>query len=283
MLRKTGIIFSGAAAAAVLLSAAAWANAVDDGNAGVEALNNGNYDQAVKLFTHALKSGELKGDDKEFAYYNRGKAYLGEHEYKLAIADLKAALKLKPDDGDAQSALQDAQSEMASASPSAAASSSSRNAGAGEPSAGLGWGFLGDLADRYFWYQLPGKDPHLAMVHYTWSSPQQVLNYQIRNKSRAIAAGEYRLDPATGKVLEAEAVPGGTIWGTVSASPYAVTEFFFMNGKPSRVIESRAPDGSYVEKSQTYVGGNWQDATSVTLVEASQAEAQSGGFFKAKK
>ncbi len=30
MLRKTGIVFSGLAAATVLLSAAAWANAVDD-------------------------------------------------------------------------------------------------------------------------------------------------------------------------------------------------------------------------------------------------------------
>ncbi len=166
----------------------------------------------MKLFTHALRSGDLQGDDKEFAYYNRGKAYLGEHEYKLAIADLKAALKLKPDDDDAQSALQDAQSQMASASPSAG-SSSGRAYAAAEPPSGTGWGYLGDLSDRYFWYEIAGKDPHLAVIHYSWSSPQQVLNYWIRNKSRAIAAGEYKLDPATGKVVEAEAVPGGTIWG----------------------------------------------------------------------
>jgi tetratricopeptide (TPR) repeat protein len=253
------------------VSTTAWANAGDDGNAGLAALNSGAYDQAIRLFTHALKSGELTGDDKEFAYLNRGKAYLGKGEYKLGIADLAAALKLKPDDSDALATLEGAQPPGATHGRNSQAASAT------------GWGLLGDLAGRYFWYEIPGKDPHLVVIHFEWAEPQQALNYWIRGKSSTIAAGAYRLDPATNKIAEAEAMINGVFYATVSVSRAGTTEFFFINGAPRKVLTTRSPDGSYTDKAQSYANGSWQDADSVTLVELPQADAESQGFFKPKK
>src|ERR1700742_2879797 len=91
--------------AMLLAAAGAFANAVDDGNAGLDALKKEDYPTAIRMFSRALKSGQLAGADKEFAYLNRGKAYLGNHQLDLAIADLKAAVKLAPDDSEAADAL----------------------------------------------------------------------------------------------------------------------------------------------------------------------------------
>ncbi|HEY1630940.1 MAG TPA: tetratricopeptide repeat protein [Rhizomicrobium sp.] len=83
----------------------ARADAADDGNKGLAALQQGDNDTAIKLFTRALKSGRLAGDDKEFAYANRGRAYLKKGEYSSAIVDLDRARQMKPDDADAQNDL----------------------------------------------------------------------------------------------------------------------------------------------------------------------------------
>ncbi|HEY2068521.1 MAG TPA: hypothetical protein VGG48_03115 [Rhizomicrobium sp.] len=93
-----------AAALIVSLPATALANAADDGNQGLAALQQGDNDTAIRLFTHALNSG-LSGDDREFAYANRGKAYLQKGDASQAIADLDRARQMKPDDIDAQNDL----------------------------------------------------------------------------------------------------------------------------------------------------------------------------------
>ena len=81
------------------------ANALDDGNDGLKALQNGDNDTAINLFTRAIKSRQLRGDDLEFAYANRGQAYLNKFDYSNAIPDLDRARMMKPDDADAQKAL----------------------------------------------------------------------------------------------------------------------------------------------------------------------------------
>ena len=106
--------FFGASLAALALATvcvgAAQAGPVEDGNAGLEALQQGDYKRAVTLFTHALASSKLVGDDREFAYSQRGAAYLKQGNYAAATADFQRALKLKPDDADAQAGLEEAQS-----------------------------------------------------------------------------------------------------------------------------------------------------------------------------
>jgi len=82
----------------VMTPCASFASAVDDANAGMDALNAGDYAKAVQLFARALHSKQLSSADAESAYVERGKAYLGEHANKLAVADFDHALKLNPDD-----------------------------------------------------------------------------------------------------------------------------------------------------------------------------------------
>lgn len=92
----------------------ACAGPAEDGNAGLDALNQGDFAHAVALFTRALSSGKLSHDDMEFAYAQRGTAYLRQGNAAAAISDFKRALKLKPDDQDVQAGLQEAQSQAGS-------------------------------------------------------------------------------------------------------------------------------------------------------------------------
>lgn len=93
------------AVAALAMGCAAHANGIEDGNAGLKALQSGDNDGAIALFTRALNSGQLKGEDREFAYANRGAAYLNKNDLSDAIADLDRARQLKPDDAEVQDAL----------------------------------------------------------------------------------------------------------------------------------------------------------------------------------
>jgi tetratricopeptide (TPR) repeat protein len=86
------------------LTTTARANALSDASAGLATLQSGDNDGAIALFTRALNEG-LRGDDKEFAYASRGKAYLNKADFSDAIADLDRARQMKPDDNDAQNDL----------------------------------------------------------------------------------------------------------------------------------------------------------------------------------
>lgn len=94
-----------AGVAALVIAGSAHANGIQDGNAGLQALQNGDNDGAIALFTRALSARDLRGDDREFAYANRGQAYLNKGDLSDAIADLDKARQMKPDDTDAQTAL----------------------------------------------------------------------------------------------------------------------------------------------------------------------------------
>jgi tetratricopeptide (TPR) repeat protein len=93
---------------ALMLACQVRASGMDDGNAGLQALKQGAYDEAVRDFSRALASGQLGSDEQEFAYYGRGMAYGYKGQYGNAIADLKVAVRMKPNDTEAQSALQSA-------------------------------------------------------------------------------------------------------------------------------------------------------------------------------
>ncbi len=262
-----------AAALALTVATGTFAAAVDDGNAGLEALNSGAYDKAIALFTRAIKSGQLAGDDKEFAYLNRGKAYLGKHAYARAVADLRMAVKISPDDADAKDALQQALALQTS--------------GGGAPGAPLhdaarGWGMLSALAGRYFWYQPQGKKPNEQYIYYDWLTPQQVLRYTIWSKDKRVAVGEYQLDPSTGKLIEAEALTSGVYYGTASATSGGVTEYFFLNGTPLRQVASGS-GGTINQVTQRYQGGDWQTISTVQVVETNIAELTAAGFLKNQK
>jgi tetratricopeptide (TPR) repeat protein len=92
-------------AAVLLVGSSALAGPIEDANAGLAALQGGDNDGAIALFTRALDSGRLHGEDQEFAYAARGQAYLNKADLSRAIADLDRARQMKPDDKDAQAAL----------------------------------------------------------------------------------------------------------------------------------------------------------------------------------
>lgn len=87
---------------ALALTTPALADGNADGNAGLDAMNQGDNQRAVALFTSAIRSGDLSKDDKEFATANRGRAYANLGQTDQAIEDLDRARRMKPDDADAQ-------------------------------------------------------------------------------------------------------------------------------------------------------------------------------------
>jgi tetratricopeptide (TPR) repeat protein len=71
-------------------------------NAGLDALNAHDYVRAIDLFTAAIDTRNLKRGDEEYAYVERGQAYLSSKQYGLAQADFKHALEMNADDRDAK-------------------------------------------------------------------------------------------------------------------------------------------------------------------------------------
>jgi tetratricopeptide (TPR) repeat protein len=264
------------ALAALLFATSAYAGGVEDGNAGLDAFNNGDYDQAIACFTGALRPGELTGGDREFAYVNRGKAYAAKGDFVHAIADFKLALKLQPDDADAQSGLQAALQRQAPTPPAPAEDV----AAGGDP-----WGLLSAMAgQQYYWYEVPGHDPHLAYERLNWVVPQQALSLQVRNKSDQVAVSEYKLlDAKSGLIIYAGLSNEVPEYGTAKAGPQAITATTFVADKPTRYLVKRQPDGSIREVAQSYSGGAWVPGASVVLVPTTVDELTAAGLIKAKK
>jgi tetratricopeptide (TPR) repeat protein len=69
----------------------------DNANAGLAAENRGDYDEAIRLYTKAIESGDLSRENLPIVYNNRGRLWLlikGDKD--LAIADFNKAIELKP-------------------------------------------------------------------------------------------------------------------------------------------------------------------------------------------
>lgn len=258
---------------ALLIVAPVLAGGVEDGTAGLDALNRGAYSDAVRLFTRALKDGKLSPDDREFAYFNRGQAYARKGDYKDAVADFRKAVHLKPDDTDAQNGLQSALSAVQSGS---AQGDKAQAARGGDP-----WGVLSKVAGRYYWFPIPGKDPQFAYLHFEWATPQQVLSYSVRIKKGALIIGEYSLDQSTGKLLEAARVSNRVVYGTAETSADTLIEFSFDNEKPTKTTTKLLADGSAISNVQIYSDNSWKNTgSSMTMVEVTQETLEAQGFLK---
>jgi tetratricopeptide (TPR) repeat protein len=74
----------------------AWGAPYDLANQGWEALNRGDHQKAVELFTQALDSGELTTMNRARSFNNRGLALLRLGKADQALADFDRALETAP-------------------------------------------------------------------------------------------------------------------------------------------------------------------------------------------
>jgi tetratricopeptide (TPR) repeat protein len=72
----------------------ACADAIDDANAGIDALENGDPDAAIRLITKAIDSRQLL--DLSLAFYTRGTAWHYKYDPDRAISDFNEAIRLNP-------------------------------------------------------------------------------------------------------------------------------------------------------------------------------------------
>jgi tetratricopeptide (TPR) repeat protein len=85
----------------VCLTYPAWAGGLDDAKAGIEAFDGRNYDEAIRLFTKAIESGELSREDLWAVYVLRGLAWDNKKDYDKAIADYTKAIEINPKNAEA--------------------------------------------------------------------------------------------------------------------------------------------------------------------------------------
>ena len=247
----------------------------EDGNDGLAALQRGDFDESIRLFTRALEPGRLSNDDAEFAYFNRAKAFAAKGDFDRASDDLQAALKLLPSDTDAQAALK--------AIPGLKAQAAFDAAMAPLPAGVDPWGLYGALAGHCYWYQRSGHDPHEAFIRYVWLNPSRTLGFQLRTKSQQIGVGEYTRNPNTGNIIFSGLLGDQEVYSTLTVGSKMVIESGFYRDQPSRELMIRTDTAKFLIIGQIYSDHAWKDGAQATLVETSTEELVSAGMIKQKR
>jgi tetratricopeptide (TPR) repeat protein len=80
----------------VCFTSPAWASGWIDFNACLTAVSRENYDEAIRLCTNAIASGELSREDLSLAYEVLGVAWYQKKDYDKAIADYSKAIEINP-------------------------------------------------------------------------------------------------------------------------------------------------------------------------------------------
>ncbi len=94
--RRLACIFT-IVCAALIIAAPVLAGPKEDISAGNAAAQAQKFKKAVKLYTQAIKSGQLDPTNLAVAYNNRGSAYDDQNQTAKAMKDFKQAIKIKPD------------------------------------------------------------------------------------------------------------------------------------------------------------------------------------------
>ena len=257
-----------ALALSVVLTTAAWAGSIEDGNAGLAALNRGAYDEAIRLFTRALKAGDLSSDDQEFAYLNRGKAYLARGDERLALSDLHKAAELKPDDPDVKSEL------------AAASRHSAKPASASAVAAHSEWGPMAPLIDSI--WMLEGSEP-LGYYRYQEGADGHTLSFTGLDHKGNQISGVYTLDASAGTVEEQVTSQGRQSDFQIEAVGDGFAQDIQSGNSYARIVYTPAGADSFNVEAQQYQDDNsWKTVGSYRLVEVSESTVDALGW-KPKK
>lgn len=79
-----------------LIATPVAASGYDDFSRGLAAISRGDNDSAIMFFSSALQAGDLGSGVEPLVYFNRARARLNKEECASAVADLNAALQLRP-------------------------------------------------------------------------------------------------------------------------------------------------------------------------------------------
>lgn len=82
----------------VCLTTSGWAEDTDDFMTGVAACRRGDYEDAIKLLTKAIKSDEYSGNKLAAIHIYRGFSWEGQGKLNKAIDDYSKAIELNPKD-----------------------------------------------------------------------------------------------------------------------------------------------------------------------------------------
>ena len=74
------------------------AGVLDDYKAAAAAFKGQQYDEAIRLFTKVIDSGELSQEDLSRAYNSRGLAWAQKRDFDKAIADFTKVIEIDPRD-----------------------------------------------------------------------------------------------------------------------------------------------------------------------------------------
>jgi tetratricopeptide (TPR) repeat protein len=75
-----------------------WAGGIEDFNAAFTAKNRGDYDEAIRLYTQAIASGDLSQENLSIAYNNRGNTWQKKGDSDRAMEDYDKAIKIDRND-----------------------------------------------------------------------------------------------------------------------------------------------------------------------------------------
>lgn len=239
-----------------------------DGAAANEAFIRGDYARAVELYTSILSNGSLKKEDREGSLVNRGYAYIKIGRAQEAVADLRQALTLDPNDCQASSALFQIQNgKMGAASPQMAAN--------GTAPAGVGWGPLARLPGRY-WIVSTVKP--IMYVRYEWAKVGISIIYAGHDALGNCIEGQYFLDPVTNAIRSNSTYRKRQTVASVEVAPDSYTETGKGGSGPEKQITALQSDGTFTIATQKPKGKDWQTISVATFMPASEEIIRSLGW-----
>jgi len=247
---RAGVYLVGCALAISLASSAAYAGGAEDGEAGLNALNEGNYDQAISLFTRALADRRLVPEDRVLAYVSRGQAYIGKGDGRDAAADFEQALRLKPGNKDAKDGL-----EQAAALRTTAA----------KPPATASWGILAQTVGTC-WVTNPASPKSYGCSNW---DPSRTVVIDKEAGPHALAIAKARLDPTAGIVF-GETAGSLTLYGTIEVSGNTVVTSSYLNNTPTRDTVTYTSATTGTDVSEKYQNGAWVQTSSYPIQEVSK-------------